>query len=193
MAPNDLRIVILPSEEIFPVAPWCETPNGWQASAVDPHRRIIGWIPRRREKCWNHFVQGLGCGRSRLSNVDAIRRVGELEIVYGCRAKNLAQLGHGNSPGLAPRLLDLGSPVVSPPTSVSYGRRSIRPGVSRIFQHQRQRLRETDIPAEAIFAKEGWLLERFRPVGAAAIVRSSLRKCRREIRVQNRGPGNALA
>src|ERR1700694_5515228 len=50
-----------------------------------------------------------------------------------------------------------------------------------------------DVPAPAIFTIVGRLFERLSPVVPAAIVRGSLRKRRQEIRVQDRGPGDALA
>src|SRR5229473_2872923 len=118
MAPNDLRIVILPGKEVFPVAPWREAPDGRKAAAIDPHRRILGRVPRRREKCWNHLIERLRRGRIRLGDIDAIPRVGELKIVHGCGAENLAQAGHGDTPWLAPRFLDLGSSGISTPTGI---------------------------------------------------------------------------
>src|SRR5216683_8114914 len=50
-----------------------------------------------------------------------------------------------------------------------------------------------DVAAPAIFAIKGRLFKGFRPVGAAAIVRGTLRKRRQEIRVQNRWARDALA
>src|SRR6266850_291843 len=49
-----------------------------------------------------------------------------------------------------------------------------------------------DVPPPAIFPIIGRLFKSFSPVGAAAIVRGSLRKRRQEIRIQDRGPGDAL-
>src|SRR6266446_5155866 len=137
MAPYDLRIVISPSVKVFPVVPGREAPNRGKATAINPHRRIIGRIPRSREKCWNHLIERLRRGRSRLRDSDAIRRIGELEIVHGGGADGLAQAGHYYSPWRAPALLDLGSPGIRPPPGIAHGRRSIRPGVIRIVRHQR--------------------------------------------------------
>src|SRR6266850_2738251 len=50
-----------------------------------------------------------------------------------------------------------------------------------------------DVSAPAIFTPVGRLTKCFCPVGAAAIVRGSLRKRRQEIRVQNRRPRGAQA
>ena len=135
MAPDDLGIVILPGEEIFPVAPWREAPNSWQAAAVDPHRGIIRHIPRRREKCWNQPVESLRRRGICLGDIDPIGRVRELKIVHGGGPKNLAQLGHRNAAWLAPRLLDIGSSGISPPAGIAHGGRSEIPRVVGIFQH----------------------------------------------------------
>ena len=193
MAPDDLGIVILPGEEIFPVAPWREAPNSWQAAAVDPHRGIIRHIPRRREKCWNQPVESL-CRRGIcLGDIDPIGRVRELKIVHRGGAKNLAQLGNSKATRLAPRVLDIGSPGISSPAGIAHGGRSKIPGVIRVFQHQGHGLGDIDVAAEAVFAEESRLLERFRPVGAATVVRRSRRKRRQEISVQDGGPCGALA
>src|SRR5439155_26240675 len=59
MAPDHLGVIILPRIEVFAVAPRSEAPNRGEAAAVDPHRRIVGRIARRREKGWYHPVQSL--------------------------------------------------------------------------------------------------------------------------------------
>src|SRR5713226_4915097 len=136
MAPYDLRIVISPSVKVFPVVPGREAPNCRKAAPIDPHRRIIGRIPRSREKCWNHLIERLRRSRSCLTDADAIRRVGELEIVHGGGTDDLTQAGHDDAPWRTPRLLYLGSAVIRPPPGVAHGRRSKRPGVIRIVRHQ---------------------------------------------------------
>src|SRR3954447_20001056 len=106
MALDDLGIVVLPREEVFPIGPGREAPNGWKATAINPYRRVIGRIARA-EKCRNYLIEGFcRCG-IRLADVDAIGRPGELEVVHRGGAENLAQLGHGDAPWLAPRLLDI--------------------------------------------------------------------------------------
>src|ERR1700687_2565007 len=136
MAPYDLRVVVSPSVEIFPVVPGRKAPNRRKAAAIDPHRWIISRIPRSREKCWDHLIERLRRGRSRLRDSDAIRGVGELEIVDGAGADDLAQAGHYDAPWRAPRLLDLGGPGIRPPPGIAHGRRSIRPRVIRIVHHE---------------------------------------------------------
>src|SRR5260370_33357106 len=91
--------------EILCVAPGRKAPNGGEAAAIDPHWRIAGRI-RIWEKRRNQGIERLRC-LSRLSDVDAIRRVGELEIVHGACAHSFAQPADSNAPWLAPRLVDL--------------------------------------------------------------------------------------
>src|SRR5262249_60862992 len=62
MAPDDLRVVILPRVEIFPIGPGREAPNRRQAAAVAPHRRMCRRIAGP-EKCRNHVVES--CRRTR--------------------------------------------------------------------------------------------------------------------------------
>src|SRR5215467_6711614 len=102
MASYNLRIVILPRKQVFAIAPGREAPDRRKAASIDPHRRIVGGIPRRREECRDHLVKSLCGGRVCLADVDAVGRVGELKIVYRGCAENLAQLGHGNASWLAP-------------------------------------------------------------------------------------------
>src|SRR5258706_4924531 len=103
MAPYDFRKVILVSVEIFSVVPGRKAPNRGKATAIDPHRRIAGRV-RIREEGWNHGIERLCC-RGRLTDIDAIRRVGELEIVHGAGADGLAQPADSDAAWLAPRLL----------------------------------------------------------------------------------------
>src|SRR5229473_2270182 len=117
MAPYDLGKVVLPGVEVFPVAPRRKAPNRGKAAAIDPHRRIAGRV-RIREKCGNQCIEGLRCP-GRLSDIDAIRRIGELEVVHGAGADGLAQPADSNAAWLAPRLLDLGSTGISPPTGIA--------------------------------------------------------------------------
>src|SRR6266403_3911035 len=135
MAPYDLRKVILVSVEIFAVVPGRKTPDRGEATATDPHGRIAGRI-RIREKCWNDGIERLCC-LSRLTDIDAIRRVGELEIVHGAGADGLAQPANSDAARLAPRLLDLGSAGISPPTGITHCGRSKSPGLIRVSHHQR--------------------------------------------------------
>src|SRR6266403_4470878 len=135
MAPYDLRKVILVSIEVFPVVPRRKAPNRWKAAAIDPYRRITGRI-RVREKCWNHGIERLCC-LTRLRDIDAIRRVRELEIVHGAGADGLAQPADSDAAWLAPRLLDLGSAGISPPTGITHCGRSKSPGLIRVSHHQR--------------------------------------------------------
>src|SRR5260370_5366650 len=113
MAPYDLCKVILVGVEILCVVPGRKAPNGGEAAAIDPHWRIAGRI-RIREKRRNQGIERLRC-LSRLRDVDAIRRVGELEIVHGSCADSFAQPADVNAGWLAPRLLDLGSSWIQPP------------------------------------------------------------------------------
>src|SRR5260370_4170772 len=93
--------------EILCVAPGRKAPNGGEAAAIDPHWRIAGRI-RIREKRRNQGIERRRC-LSRLSDVDAIRRVGELEIAPGACADSFAQPPDRTPAWLAPRLLDPGS------------------------------------------------------------------------------------
>src|SRR5229473_5175607 len=136
MALYDLRIVILPGVQVFSVVPRSKAPNCRKTAAIDPHRRIISRISGGREKCWNQLIERLSRRRSRLTDIDAIRRVGELEIVHGAGANGLAQAGHSDAPRRAPALLYLGSTGISPPAAIAHGGRSKRPGVIRISHHQ---------------------------------------------------------
>src|SRR6266481_1211440 len=155
MALYDLRKVVLPSVEVFPVGPRSKAPNRRKAAAIDPYRRITGRI-RVREKCWNQRIERLRCS-GRLSDVDAIRRVGELEIVHGACADDLAQPADGDAAGLAPRLLDLGSAGIGPPTGIANRGRPKGPSLIRVPRHQRQGFREAYVPTEAILAPIGRL------------------------------------
>src|SRR5258706_8101040 len=125
MAPHDLREVILPGVEVFPVVPRREAPNRRKATAIDPH----GWITSRiriREECWNHGIERLGC-LSRLTDNDGIRGVRELEIVDGAGANGLAQPADNNAARLPPRLLYLRSSGIGPPAGTPRSGRSKRP------------------------------------------------------------------
>src|SRR5882762_10671895 len=134
MALYDFRKVVLPSIEVFPVGPRSKAPNRRKAAAIDPYRRITSRIGVR-EKCWNQSVERLRCPGC-LSDVDAIRRIGELEIVHGACADGLAQTANSDAAGLAPRLLDLGSPGISAPTGIANRGGSKGPGLIRIPHHQ---------------------------------------------------------
>src|SRR5215472_11426146 len=119
MALDDFGIVILPGVEVFSVAPGSKAPNRRKAAAIDPHWRIRGRISRP-EKCGDHLVES--CGRSRicLADIDAIGRVGELEIVHSAGAEDFAQLAHSDAARLAPRLLNVGSPGIGAPTAIAH-------------------------------------------------------------------------
>src|SRR6267143_1779099 len=134
MALYDFRKVVLPSVEVFPVGPRSKAPNRWKAAAIDPYRRITGRI-RVREKCWNQSVERLRCPGG-LSDVDAIRRIGELEIVHGACPDGLAQPPDSDPARLAPLLLDLGSTGISSPTGIANRGGSKGPGLIRIPHHQ---------------------------------------------------------
>src|SRR6266403_415104 len=135
MAPYDLRKVILVSVEIFPIVPGRKAPNRWKAAAIDPYRRITGRI-RVREKCWNHGIERLCC-LTRLRDIDAIRRVRELEIVHGAGADGLAQPADSDAAWLALLFLDLGSSVIGPPAGTANRGRSKSPGLIRVPHHRR--------------------------------------------------------
>ena len=120
MALYDLGKIILPREQILAIAPGGKAPDSRKAAAIDPYRRIIERIPRRWEKCWNQLVESLCRGGVGLADIDAIGRVGKLEIVHCGSAKNLAQLGYGNAPWLGPRLLNIGSPGICPPATIAH-------------------------------------------------------------------------
>src|SRR5215831_3875798 len=102
MALDDLRIVILPRKQVLTIGPGREAPDGRKPAAVDPYRRVIRCAPRGWEECWNDLVESLSRAWICLADIDAIGRVGELEIVHGAGADDLAQLGYGNLSWLAP-------------------------------------------------------------------------------------------
>ncbi len=88
VAPYDLRKVVLPTVEVLAIVPRREAPNRWQPTAIDPHRGIIRI--RRTQEWLNHAVERLLGRRSRLRDVDAIRRVRKLKVVHRGAAEDLA-------------------------------------------------------------------------------------------------------
>src|SRR5438046_1090189 len=193
MALDDLRIIILPGKEVFTVGPRGGAPDGGKAAAIDPHWRIIGRISRRWEERWNYLVESLGCSRIGLADVDAIGRVRELEVVDRSGPENLAQLGYGDAPWLAPLLLNIRVAGIGSPTAIAHGRRPKIPIVAGIFQHQGCFFGDVDITAQAIFTEESRLPKRFCPVDAATIAGRSRSKGRQEISIQDGVPCGTLA
>src|SRR5258707_5012863 len=163
-------------------------PNGGKIARVDPGSRPIGGsesLVRRGHELRKEARERRRRALIRRRNINAVVREGELEIIYRGRADGLAQAGHGDAAGLAPRFGKQGRAGISAPPGTSRGGRAKGVVVLDVSQHQLQAGSEIDFSFDPLFAEVVGLIEGLGEVVAAAIVGRPPWKCGQKIRIQN--------